>query len=369
MNGVDDSIWKLLREFSKGDVGMLKIWTKLYEIWKSEFQALFDRMNIPLSLDCNELRVANQMDETLNNLETQGTIKDSVLDFNEFGLGAVNFVENEGKGKMQLSRVALLRESTSENELVYIVASDKSQHLWRRSVKILSELNVDTDAIKLYQVREMQGISLEAVPYTAINDLKKQMLEISTEDRYEACGKAVGRYLNKTNKSAKVAYANTADMVADIVGISTLICREFTVKRTKIHCFDWDAILNSYSEPGIFLQYTHARLCGIERKANPTLNVDADLQSVVKVPGAIEIATTLDRYPAVVNSMKFAPESGVLLKYLLGLAHLVSSANSKLRIKGMGAAIGEGRWLLLWSARVVLESGMEILGLFPLDEV
>jgi arginyl-tRNA synthetase len=62
-------------------------------------------------------------------------------------------------------------------------------------------------------------------------------------------------------------------------------------------------------------------------------------------------------------------EPCTLLSYLFDLCSAVNSANKALYIKDQSPEIQEARLLLFESAKVVLRSGLEMLGLVPLERM
>ena len=62
-------------------------------------------------------------------------------------------------------------------------------------------------------------------------------------------------------------------------------------------------------------------------------------------------------------------EPCVVVHYLFRLAHVMSQANSSLRIKGADPAVAEARMLLFWAARTTLANGLKLIGINPLERI
>ena len=58
-----------------------------------------------------------------------------------------------------------------------------------------------------------------------------------------------------------------AEEVADIIGLSAVIIQDLSARRIKDYDFNWARMTSFEGDTGPYLQYTHARLCSIERKA------------------------------------------------------------------------------------------------------
>ena len=61
--------------------------------------------------------------------------------------------------------------------------------------------------------------------------------------------------------ATKVHDSTEAQGVADKLGISAIIVQDLKEKRQRNYEFSWDRMLSFTGDTGVFLQYTHARLC------------------------------------------------------------------------------------------------------------
>eukprot|EP00039_Didymoeca_costata_P002460 m.60362 g.60362 ORF g.60362 m.60362 type:complete len:220 (-) comp11313_c0_seq4:2116-2775(-) len=60
---------------------------------------------------------------------------------------------------------------------------------------------------------------------------------------------------------------------ASVLGLSAIVVQDLKSRRIKNYKFDWDQILQAEGDTGPFLQYTHARLCSIERTVRSAILV------------------------------------------------------------------------------------------------
>lgn len=94
-------------------------------------------------------------------------------------------------------------------------------------------------------------------------------------------------------------------------------------------------------DTGPYLQYAHARLCSIHRKAtaaDPSIPVDllsADLDlTLLKEPHAVDLVRQLASWPDVfINTIK-TQEPTTVLTYLFKMAHSLSSSYDHLQVVG-----------------------------------
>ena len=121
-------------------------------------------------------------------------------------------------------------------------------------------------------------------------------------------------------------------------------------------------------DTGPYLQYAHARLCSITRKAalSPSAILSADL-SLLTEPHAINLTRLLASYPDVVQNTLKTLEPVTVLSYLFKMTHMLSSSYDVLQVVGSEEETKKARMALYEAARQVLWNGMKLLGLDPVE--
>lgn len=123
-------------------------------------------------------------------------------------------------------------------------------------------------------------------------------------------------------------------------------------------------------DTGPYLQYAHARLCSISRKANisPEDLESADL-SLLKEPHAVNLVRALSSWPDVVQNTLKTLEPVTVLAYLFKMTHMLSSSYDVLKVVGSEPEVMKARMALYEAARQVLNNGMTLLGLNPVERL
>ena len=121
-------------------------------------------------------------------------------------------------------------------------------------------------------------------------------------------------------------------------------------------------------DTGPYLQYAHARLCSITRKAgvSPQEIASADL-SLLTEDKAIDLVRALSQWPDVVQNTLKTLEPVTVLSYLFKMTHMLSSSYDKLKVVGSEPELKKARMALYEAARQVLNNGMRLLGLNPVE--
>jgi arginyl-tRNA synthetase len=129
-----------------------------------------------------------------------------------------------------------------------------------------------------------------------------------------------------------------------------------------------DVMTSFEGDTGPYLQYAHARLCSITRKAALSEEeiAKADL-SVLTEPHAANLIRVISQYPDVVQNTLKTLEPATVLTYLFKMTHTLSQSYDHLRIVGSEKDLMRARMALYDAARIVLYNGMKLLGLSPVE--
>lgn len=136
-------------------------------------------------------------------------------------------------------------------------------------------------------------------------------------------------------------------------------------------------MLSFEGDTGPYLQYAHARLCSIQRKAAESVNLasSAELElekadySLLSEPHAVNLVRCLAQYPDVLQQTLKTMEPTTLVTYLFKMTHLVSSSYDVLKVIGAERETLRARLGLYEAAKDVLGNGMRILGLVPVERM
>lgn len=130
-----------------------------------------------------------------------------------------------------------------------------------------------------------------------------------------------------------------------------------------------DAMTSFEGDTGPYLQYAHARLCSIVRKVDPDATIDltsAQVDLLIE-PHAIDLVRLIARYPDTVQNTLKSHEPITVLTYLFRMTHALSSSYDVLKVIGSEPELMKARLALYSAARIVLDNGMRLLGLTPVD--
>lgn len=152
----------------------------------------------------------------------------------------------------------------------------------------------------------------------------------------------------------------TRDAVARMVGIGAVKYADLSSDRVKDYVFDWKRMLAFEGNTAPYLQYAHARIRSIQRRAEDTLDPSA---IVLQEPAEKALALELLGFAAAVEDVAVTLQPHRLCTYLYALAMSFTSFYETCPVlKAEGATRASRLALAALTARV-LAQGLELLGI------
>ena len=123
-------------------------------------------------------------------------------------------------------------------------------------------------------------------------------------------------------------------------------------------------------DTGPYLQYAHARLSSIIRKAAiPPESLRTADYSLLTERHAVDLTRALSQWPDIFLLTVKTQEPVTVLTYLFKMTHALSSSYDHLQVVGSEEKLKTARMALYVAARTVLGNGMKLLGLSPLERM
>ena len=246
--------------------------------------------------------------------------------------------------------------------MIYVVASQQDLHL-----------------AQLFKIEELMGrkdIS-EKCQHINFGMVMGMSTRKGTAKFLDDILRDVGDKMHEVMRSNQAKYEQVEDpeRTADLLGISAVMVQDMKGKRINNYNFDMDRMTSFEGDTGPYLQYAHARLCSIYRKAvaSDASLAELDLASVdlslLTEPHAVDLVRQLASWPdTFINTLK-TQEPTTVLTYLFKMAHALSSSYDHLQVVGSERSLLVARLALYVAAKQVLNSGMRVLGLSPVERM
>jgi arginyl-tRNA synthetase len=156
--------------------------------------------------------------------------------------------------------------------------------------------------------------------------------------------------------------------VAEWVGIGAVVFANLSPQRERDVDFDWDKVLSTNGDSGVYLQYAHARCASILRKAGEPVSADAPWEKLTH-DAEWAIARRLLDFGDIVARAAATCEPHIVAHYLLDLSgdfsawYNLGKENAPLRVLCDDADTRRARLALTASVKAALAHGLGLLGL------
>ncbi|XP_044724546.1 tRNA synthetases class I (R) domain-containing protein [Hirsutella rhossiliensis] len=363
---------KYFKKMTEGDDEALALWRRFRQFSIKRYKETYARLNIHFDEYSGESKVSeDDMHKAADKMKEMGLAEDHE------GALLIDFVKNvPGKEGKQLGKAILrkkdgtalyLTRDISEllnraerykfDHMIYVIASEQDLHV-KQFFKVVGMMGHQDIAAKCQHINFglVLGMSTRKGTVKFLDDILRD----------------VGDHMHETMKKNEDKYKQVENpaKTADILGISSVMVQDMLGKRINNYKFDLQRMTSFEGDTGPYLQYAHARLCSITRKAGLTEEnlTSADL-SLLTEPMAIDLVRVVGQWPDVVQNTLKTLEPTTILGYLFKMTHVLSTSYGHLRIVGSEHEVMKARMALYDAARVVLYNGMKLLGLSPLERM
>jgi arginyl-tRNA synthetase len=229
------------------------------------------------------------------------------------------------------------------------------QNKWQRGFeRVINEQGADHHSTITRVRAGLQGLDIE-IPEGWPEYVLHQMVTVMRDGAEVKLSKRAGSY---------VTLRDLIDWVGRDATRFFLAARAATSQLT----FDIDLALSQSNEnPVYYIQYAHARVCSVKRKAlaaDPTWTPSRGLASLdaLAEPEALALALTLSRYPDVVAGAATRLEPHDIANYLRQVASDFHSFYNAHKMLVDDQNVADARLALAEAARQVLANGLDLLG-------
>ena len=153
------------------------------------------------------------------------------------------------------------------------------------------------------------------------------------------------------------------DAIARMVGIGAVKYADLSTDRVKDYIFDWDRMLSFDGNTAPYLQYAHARICSIFRRAGvPRASVDASILAISATEERALALTVLQFDSAVRDTIdKASPHR--LCTYLYEVATAFTAFYENCPVLKSDEPVRSSRLVLCDATARVLQTGLGLLGI------
>ncbi|PJE51154.1 MAG: arginine--tRNA ligase [Candidatus Yanofskybacteria bacterium CG10_big_fil_rev_8_21_14_0_10_36_16] len=306
----------------KGDEENKKLWEKFAKLSWQEFEKTYELLNIRKS-DHNwpESFYEDKMPAVLDELEEKGLLKESegakIVDLEEYGLGVALLVKSDGATMYLLRDIAgfIFKKKQGFSRQLFVV-DNRQEHIFRQLFKVLDLMG------HIKSNGEGEHISYGILKLAEGAMSTRKGTDVSPEVLMDKANELALKIIEEKNQDLE-----NKEQVAKKVAIGAVKYFDLSHNRHSDIVFEWDKVLNFEGNTGPYLQYTHARIKSILRKADNSSNELSDDSDFVDSVGDEEkpLLRYLVRFPEVVSDVAKNHYPNQLCEYLYNLASKFNS--------------------------------------------
>lgn len=350
-----------------GDERTVALWKEIVAESEKAFAAIYDRLGVLLTPDdyAGESFYNPMLADTVTELLDKGVAVDSD--------GAIVVASQEVTGTGDIPAVLMVRkrdggygyDSTDlatiryrittlhADRLLYVTDSRQALH-FRLIFEAARRAGWLTDAVTVDHVAYGTVLGPEGRPFKTRAGGTVRLMDL-LDDAVSAARTVVAE------KNPNLP-ADELDRIAEQAGIGAVKYADLSTSRIKDYAFDPARMTAFIGNTGVYLQYAHARICSILRKAEDLHGISIDTQIPLD-PAERELALTLDGYGMVIAEVSATLEPHRLAGYLYDLARAFSAFYDTCPVLTATEPIRGNRLALAQLTARTLAHGLELLGI------
>ena len=308
-----------------GDEDTTRLWGLLVELSNQHFNTVYEMLGVRLTDDdlAGESTYQPLMPEVIERLRAAGLLTESDGADVVFPAGFTNrdgdplpLIVQKGAGGFNyatsdLACVIDRVERLDADLMLYVIGAPQQQHLQM-----------------VFAVAEMAGwlvppVEAVHVAFGNVLGTDRKILKSRSGEPMKFAAllhEAIERAANAVAEKNPDLTPDERAGVAHMIGIGAVKYAELSTDRVKDYVFDWDRMLSFDGNTGPYLQYAHARICSIFRRAGVERSSVRGLPIVLDTPQERALALRLLAYPTAIDTTLETYSPHKLCTYVYDLA-------------------------------------------------
>lgn len=350
---IDEEGRQWFLKMEQGDEEALRIWRWFSEVSLIEFNRIYEKLDVDFEFFMGESFYSDKMEAVVNDLKDKKLLEESrgamVVNLDEYNLNPGMITKSDG-ATLYMTRdlaTAQYRHNTFDfAKAIYVIGGEQTYYL-QQMMSVLKKADfawandmihipfgMVTQGGKKFSTRKGHVVKLEMAIDEAVERALKQINDKNP---------------NLPNK----------EEVAKAVGVGAVKFYDLKTDRLNGYDFNLDEMVSFEGETGPYVQYAHARIQSILRKANywpkAITNLDASNSE------AWEIIKFLKEFPNIVKRAADNYEPSIIAKYAISLAQAFNKYYAHVRILENDESL-DSRLALIASTATVLKESLRLLG-------
>lgn len=358
---LDDEARDWFRKLENGDEEALNLWQWFRDESLVEFNRLYKELDVEFDSYNGEAFYNDKMDEIVELLEEKGLLEESegaqVVNLEKYGIEHPALIKKSDGATLYITRdlaAALYRKRQYDfAKAIYVVGQEQSAH-FKQLKAVLKEMDYDWS---------------EDITHVAFGLVTKEGKKLSTRKGNvillePTIAEAVSRA--KAQIESKNPNLPNKDAVAHAVGVGAIKFYDLKTDRTNGYDFDLEAMVSFEGETGPYVQYAHARIQSILRKADFT--PDETTTYSLSDTESWEIIKLIQDFPRIIVRSADNFEPSIIAKFAINLAQSFNKYYAHTRILD-DSPERNSRLALSYATATVLKEALALLGVEAPNEM
>jgi arginyl-tRNA synthetase len=361
---LDDEARAWFKKLEEGDSEAVDYWTRFRRLSLENYALIYDLLGIKFEHYHGESHYNQMLEDVIKLVQDKGIAKESdgalIIDLEPYGLPPVMLRKKDG-ATLYITRdlaAAIYRKKTFDFALsLYVVGAEQTLH-FQQLFKVLELLGFEWAKqcvhVPFGLIRFKEGrMSTRAGKIILLEEVLNRSVEMAREIIEE--------------KNPDLADKERA---AKAVGLGAVRFGDLSNDRVKNIEFDWDKVLDFSGETAAYIQYAHARICSILKKAEFNYHQWSDQAASLLVEAEeISLIKTLAVLPEKIIAAAEVYRPSILARYLVDVAREFNRFYHNCPVLISEGELRHGRLLLCDAVRQVITNGLALLGIEAPEEM
>ena len=358
---LDEEAREWFRKLEAGDEEAISLWQWFRDESLVEFNRLYNELGVSFDSFNGEAFYNDKMDEVVDILTEKGLLEESqgaqVVNLEKYGIEHPALIKKSDGATLYITRdlaAALYRKRTYDfAKAIYVVGNEQSAH-FKQLKAVLNEMDFEWN---------------EDITHVPFGLVTKEGKKLSTrKGNVILLEPTIAEAVKRAEDQINAKNPNLADKeaVAHAVGVGAIKFYDLKTDRLNGYDFDLDAMVSFEGETGPYVQYAHARIQSILRKAEFTPSVN-DVYSLDDAE-SWEIVKLIQDFPRIIKRAADNFEPSIIAKFAISLAQSFNKYYAHTRILHESPE-RDSRLALSYATATVLKEALRLLGVEAPNEM